>query len=116
MASIRLDEVDGIVERLEHLIKKTGPHASIVGTIRIEDLGIDLGFNNRDCTGSCNTSCSGCSACSGCSGCSSTSTSTSFDPGATVSLPDPLDRLVANLRDPKVQAVIAQAARSAGGG
>ena len=119
MSAIKLAEVDELVKRLNGVVKESGPYVSLVGSIKIEELGIDLGFNNRDCTGACNTSCSGCSACSGCSGCSSTSSSTSFHPGDAVSNPNPLEdpvgQLVASLRDPAVRATLLEAARAAGG-
>lgn len=111
MSGVKLAEVEKLVNRVRGLMESSGPSISIVGNIRIEELGIDLGFNNRDCTGACNTSCSGCSACSGCSGCSSTSTSTAFDPAAAVS--NPVDRLSGSLRDPAVREAIGQAARAA---
>ena len=116
MASIKLGEVEELINRLNSLMKKAGPSVHMVGSIKIEELGIDLGFNNRDCDGACSTSCSGCSACSGCSGCSSTSTVKAFDPGAVVSNPNPLDRFVSSLSDPTVREALVQAARAAKGG
>jgi len=115
MRSIKLADVDKLLDQVRRISESGIDFATIVGKIRIEDLGIDLGFNNMDCTGACNTSCSGCSACSGCSGCSSTDTVKAFHPGETVSNPNPLDRFVASLADPSVREALANAAKLAAG-
>jgi len=114
MTTVALREVDALIDQINSMMAKAGPSTTFVGTVRIEDLGIDLGFNNRDCNGRCNTSCSGCTACSGCSGCQNTSSSTQFNPAGSVSNPNPLDQFVASLRDPAVLKALSDAAKIAG--
>ena len=115
MSSISSSELLKVIGELNSIAKATGIDLNyrVGGTIRVDDLGIDLGFNNRDCNGVCSTNCSGCSACSGCSGCSNTATVKAFEPDLTVSNPNPVSQFVAILKDPSVQALLEEAAKNA---
>ena len=112
MPSITSAVVGKTIEQLNLIAKNAGIDLDfrVRGSVRVEDLGFDLGFNNRDCNGVCSTNCSGCSACSGCSGCNNTSSSKSVDPGSFVSNPDPVSRFLTDLRDPAVQDLLSKAA------
>lgn len=118
MASISSAELVKVIGKLNGVAKAAGMELDyrLGGVIKVEDLGIDLGFNNRDCNGVCSTNCSGCSACSGCSGCSNTATVKSFDPGSILVNPNPGTQFVSVLRDPAVQAFLAEAAKGAARG
>lgn len=118
MPPVTSAELLKVISKLNGVAKAAGVNLDyrFGGVLRVEDLGIDLGFNNQDCNGVCSTNCSGCSACSGCSGCSNTASVKSFDPGATLINPSPVSQFASMLKDPAVQAYLADAAKAAARG
>ncbi len=116
MAKMTSDDLLKVIAELNGIAKAAGMDLDyrLGGALRVDELGLELGFNNRDCNGVCSSNCSGCS---GCSGCSTTSTSSSIlDPGAPIGDPNPISQFMSDLKHPAVQEFLARASQQAARG